>query len=118
MVGGIGVEGDGAYSLDRRPDLAATSRREEQAARAGQRGFEPPEIIRADQILADGIRLAYTDTRRRRRRGTARPGADRATVRARAASRRARTSSSAACAGQADPRFPTRGGPGARPRPT
>ena len=61
VVGGIGVEGDGAYSLDRRPDLLDVPP-EEQAARAGQRGFEPPEIIRGDQILADGIRLAYTDT--------------------------------------------------------
>jgi uncharacterized protein GlcG (DUF336 family) len=107
VVGGIGVEGDGAYSLDRRPDLLDVPR-EEQAARAGQRGFEPPEIIRGDQILADGIRLAYTDTDAPSA-GTARPGLIVDGPRAGGPSPRTDVTLGGV-AGQADPRFPTRAG--------
>jgi uncharacterized protein GlcG (DUF336 family) len=60
VVGGVGVEGDGVYAVDHDPadhDAAA----EERAAVAGARGFEAPEAIRADRILADGIRLPFAD---------------------------------------------------------
>jgi uncharacterized protein GlcG (DUF336 family) len=57
-VGGIGIEGDGIYTVDRNPaddDFSA----EESIAAYGRRGFEEPEFIRADNILVAGIRLAY-----------------------------------------------------------
>jgi len=60
-VGGIGVEGDGLYTVDRTTaddDFSA----EESIAAYGERGFEPPDIIRADNILVDGIRLQYENT--------------------------------------------------------
>ncbi|MEO6393127.1 MAG: hypothetical protein ABIP75_14860 [Pyrinomonadaceae bacterium] len=58
MVGGIGVEGDGLYTVDRDPSDADVPN-EEAIAASGSRGFEPPAAIRADNILADGIRLVY-----------------------------------------------------------
>src|SRR6185503_17838225 len=103
----VGVVGDGAYSLDRRPDLLDVPR-EEQAARAGQRGFEPPEIIRGDRILADGIRLAYTDTDGPSG-GTARPGL--IVDGPRAGGQAPRTDLTlGGVSGEADPRYPTRAG--------
>lgn len=60
VVGGVGVEGDGLYGVD--PDPAdADQSSEEQAALAGTIGFEAPASIRADNILADGIRLSYAN---------------------------------------------------------
>jgi uncharacterized protein GlcG (DUF336 family) len=60
LVGGVGVEGDGSYTVDPDPrDLDTPP--EEQAAAAGARGFESPDLIRADRILADGIRLPYAN---------------------------------------------------------
>jgi len=60
VVGGVGVEGDGAYTLDPDPgDLDSPP--EERAAAAGTRGFEAPDRVRADRILADGIRLPYAN---------------------------------------------------------
>jgi uncharacterized protein GlcG (DUF336 family) len=60
VAGGVGVEGDGAYTVDTDPkDFDAPA--EERAAVAGARGFEPPDLIRADQILADGVRLPYAN---------------------------------------------------------
>lgn len=57
-VGGVGIEGDGLYTADRDPtDLDQPF--EEMIAAAAERGFEPPSLIRGDNILADGIRLAY-----------------------------------------------------------
>lgn len=57
-VGGVGVEGDGFYTVDRDPsDLDQPF--EEVIAVAAARGFEAPSIIRGDNILVDGIRLAY-----------------------------------------------------------
>lgn len=58
LVGGIGVEGDGLYTVDRVPSDADVPN-EEAIAASGSRGFEPPAAIRADNILADGIRLVY-----------------------------------------------------------
>ncbi|HEV7498820.1 MAG TPA: hypothetical protein VGQ33_02400, partial [Vicinamibacteria bacterium] len=107
VVGGIGVEGDGEYALDRRPDLVDISR-EEQAALAGQRGFEPPDIIRGDQILADGIRLAYTDATAAAT-GTARPGLLVDGPRAGGPTLRL-DATLGGVPGQVDPRYPTRAG--------
>jgi uncharacterized protein GlcG (DUF336 family) len=107
VVGGVGVEGDGEYALDRRPDLLDVSR-EEQAALAGQRGFEPPEILRGDHILADGIRLAYSDTEAAAA-GAARPGL--LLDGPRAGGQAPRTDLTlGGVVGEADPRFPTRAG--------
>ncbi len=60
VVGGLGVEGDDAYGVDADPaDLDSPP--EERAALAGARGFEAPDLIRAEQILADGIRLPFAN---------------------------------------------------------
>jgi len=57
-VGGIGIEGDGVYTVDRDPaDFDQPF--EEVIAVSGVRGFEAPMLIRGDNILVDGIRLAY-----------------------------------------------------------
>ena len=57
-VGGVGIEGDGLYTVDRDPsDFDQPV--EELIAASAERGFEPPALIRGDNILANGIRLAY-----------------------------------------------------------
>jgi uncharacterized protein GlcG (DUF336 family) len=57
-VGGVGIEGDGVYTVDRDPaDFDQPF--EEVIAVAAARGFEAPSVIRGDNILVDGIRLAY-----------------------------------------------------------
>jgi uncharacterized protein GlcG (DUF336 family) len=57
-VGGVGIEGDGLYALDKEPtDFDKPA--EELIAVAAARGYEPPALIRGDNILVDGIRLAY-----------------------------------------------------------
>src|SRR6266480_2275164 len=57
-VGGVGIEGDGVYSVDRDPtDFDQPF--EEVIAVSGARGFEAPSLVRGDNILVDGIRLAY-----------------------------------------------------------
>ncbi len=57
-VGGIGIEGDGIYTVDRDPtDFDQPV--EEVIAVSAVRGFESPAFIRADNILVDGIRLPY-----------------------------------------------------------
>ena len=59
-AGGIGVEGDGLYTVDRNPaDDDQTF--EEQIAASGIRGFEAPALIRGDNILVDGIRLPFSN---------------------------------------------------------
>ena len=57
-VGGVGIEGDGVYTVDRDPSDFDQPFEEVIAVSAG-RGFEPPSLIRGDNILVDGIRLAY-----------------------------------------------------------
>src|SRR6266446_1200487 len=60
LAGGIGVEADGVYSIDRNAfdiDIPV----EELIAVAGSRGFEAPSGIRSDQILLDGVRLPYSN---------------------------------------------------------
>jgi len=57
-VGGVGIEGDGIYTVDRDPsDFDQPF--EEVIAVSAARGFEAPSLIRGDNILVDGIRLAY-----------------------------------------------------------
>ncbi len=64
LAGGVGVEADGTYGIDRdpaTPDDADDALLEERAALAGTRGFETPDLIRADRILADGLRLPFVN---------------------------------------------------------
>jgi uncharacterized protein GlcG (DUF336 family) len=59
-AGGIGVEGDGVYTVDRIPaDFDRPF--EETIGASAVRGFEAPSLIRGDNILVDGIRLAYSN---------------------------------------------------------
>ena len=59
-VGGVGIEGDGLYTVDRNPaDLDQPP--EELIAASAVRGFEAPALIRGDNILVDGIRLPYSN---------------------------------------------------------
>jgi uncharacterized protein GlcG (DUF336 family) len=59
-AGGVGIEGDGTYTVDRDPaDFDKPF--EELIAVAAARGYEATEGIRADQILVNGIRLPYTN---------------------------------------------------------
>ncbi len=61
-VGGVGVEGDGIYTLDFDPrDTDVTT--EEIIATAATRGFPAPRQIRADQILVGGLRFPFANTR-------------------------------------------------------
>jgi uncharacterized protein GlcG (DUF336 family) len=59
-VGGVGIEGDGLYTVDRDPsDFDQPF--EELIAASAVRGFEAPPLIRGDNILVDGIRLPYSN---------------------------------------------------------
>lgn len=57
-IGGVGVEGDGLYTIDRNP-LDNDQAIEEIIAIAAVRGFDSPPLIRGDNILVEGIRLPY-----------------------------------------------------------
>ena len=59
-AGGIGVEGDGFYTVDRDP-ADGDQPFEELIAASGIRGYEAPSLIRADNILVDGIRLPFSN---------------------------------------------------------
>jgi uncharacterized protein GlcG (DUF336 family) len=59
-AGGIGIEGDGLYTVDRDP-TDADQPFEESIAASAVRGYEAPALIRADNILVDGIRLPYSN---------------------------------------------------------
>jgi uncharacterized protein GlcG (DUF336 family) len=59
-AGGIGIEGDGLYTVDRNPD-DNDQPFEELIAASGIRGFEAPALIRGDNILVDGIRLTFSN---------------------------------------------------------
>ena len=59
-AGGIGIEGDGLYTVDRNT-TDDDQPFEELIAASGVRGFEAPPDIRGDQILVDGIRLPYSN---------------------------------------------------------
>jgi len=59
-AGGIGIEGDGLYTVDRDP-TDNDQPFEEVIAASAIRGFEAPSGIRGDTILVDGIRLPFTN---------------------------------------------------------
>ncbi len=59
-VGGVGVEGDGLYTVDLDPRDNDYSFEEEIAVYAA-RGFESPPLIRADNILIEGIRFPFAN---------------------------------------------------------
>ena len=59
-AGGIGIEGDGLYTVDRNP-TDNDQPFEELIAASAVRGFEAPTLIRGDNILIDGIRLVYSN---------------------------------------------------------
>ena len=60
VVGGIGVESDGIYTLD--PSVGDfDADNDEIIAFAGQTGFEPPVNIQANRIFVEGKSLRYTD---------------------------------------------------------
>jgi uncharacterized protein GlcG (DUF336 family) len=109
LVGGVGVEGDGVYGIDLDPsDFDQPT--EEAAALAGARGFEAPDGVRADRILADGIRLPYVNAPASAPAGGAgAPGVDLVAPRAGTASPLlpGRLGDSDV---RVDPRFPTRAG--------
>ncbi len=59
-AGGIGIEGDGIYTLDRDPaDFDQPF--EEVIAVSAVRGYETPSLIRGDNILVNGIRLPFVN---------------------------------------------------------
>lgn len=59
-AGGVGIEGDGFYSVDLDPSDQDQSP-EESIAVAASFGFEAPAAIRGDQIVVDGIRLPFVN---------------------------------------------------------
>ena len=59
-AGGIGIEGDGLYTVDRNPN-DNDQPFEELIAASGTRGFEAPSGITGDKILVDGIRLPFSN---------------------------------------------------------
>ena len=59
-AGGVGIEGDGLYTVDRDP-TDSDQPFEELIAASAVRGFEAPALIRGDNILVDGIRLPYSN---------------------------------------------------------
>ena len=59
-AGGIGIEGDGLYTVDRDP-TDNDQPFEEVIAASAIRSFEAPAGIRGDTILVDGIRLPFTN---------------------------------------------------------
>jgi uncharacterized protein GlcG (DUF336 family) len=108
LVGGVGVEGDGVYGVDHDPTDADTPP-EEQAAVAGGVGFEAPDLIRADNILADGIRLPYLNVRASG--AAAAPAAGSFVLAPRAGLPSSLVAASlGGVAGRMDPRFPIRAG--------
>ncbi|CAN5466944.1 hypothetical protein BH10ACI2_BH10ACI2_03010 [soil metagenome] len=60
-VGGVGVEGDGLYTIDRSPYDNDQSF-EEAIAIYATRGYESPTIIRADNILVGGLRFPFANS--------------------------------------------------------
>lgn len=59
-VGGVGIEFDGLYTIDRVP-TDDDQPVEEILTLAASRGFEAPALVRADNILVGGIRFPYAN---------------------------------------------------------
>jgi uncharacterized protein (TIGR03437 family) len=59
-VGGVGIEGDGLYSIDIDPS-DFDQPLEEVIAVAATRGFEPPPILRIDTVQVDGMTLPFAN---------------------------------------------------------
>ena len=59
-AGGVGIEGDGLYTVDRDP-ADDDQPFEELIAASAVRSYEAPALIRGDNILVDGIRLPYSN---------------------------------------------------------
>ncbi|HEX8178724.1 MAG TPA: heme-binding protein [Pyrinomonadaceae bacterium] len=59
-AGGVGIEGDGLYTVDRDP-TDFDKPLEELIAVAAARGYEAPAQIRGDNIIVGGIRLPFTN---------------------------------------------------------
>lgn len=59
-VGGVGVEGDGIYTIDRVP-TDNDQPFEEIIAVAAAQNYSAPTLIRADNILIEGIRLPFSN---------------------------------------------------------
>ena len=59
-VGGVGIEGDGLYTIDRDP-ADNDQPFEEIIAVSASRGFETPALVRADNILVEGIRFPFVN---------------------------------------------------------
>jgi uncharacterized protein GlcG (DUF336 family) len=58
--GGVAIEGDGIYTID--PDPTDFDKPlEEVIAVAAGRGYEPPALIRGDNIIVGGVRLPYVN---------------------------------------------------------
>lgn len=60
LVGAIGVEVDGVYTVDP-SGVGGRTTIEEQIALAGQINFREPKAIRADRVFVDGLRLDYAN---------------------------------------------------------
>lgn len=59
-AGGIGIEGDGIYTIDKDPsDFDVPF--EEVIAVSAVRGYETPPLIRGDNILVNGLRLPFVN---------------------------------------------------------
>jgi len=60
-VGGVGIEGDGAYTVDTDPN-DNDQPIEELIAVAAMQGYEAPSGIRADGMMINGFRLPFANT--------------------------------------------------------
>jgi uncharacterized protein GlcG (DUF336 family) len=59
-AGGIGIEGDGLYTIDKDPsDFDVPF--EEVIAVSAVRGYDTPQLIRGDNILVNGLRLPFVN---------------------------------------------------------
>ena len=65
LVGGVGVAGNGVAVTDITPAVITKPDSDEDAALAGQIGFEPSNKILGSKVLAAGIRLEYVRTKTR-----------------------------------------------------
>ncbi len=62
LVGAIGVSGDGLLPTDITPAIITSPDANEDAALAGQIGFQPSSAILGSQVLLNGIRFEYVES--------------------------------------------------------